>query len=53
MFLQKNAVVNFPQLDEFCDAIDALLLLLRAFRHYDVSVTNLLRVLLFSLIYFD
>ena len=53
MFLQKNAVANFPQLDEFCAAIDALLLLLREFMYYDGSATNLLHVLLFSLIYFD
>ena len=53
MFLQKNAVADFSQLDEFCASIDTLLLLLRPFRYYDGSATNLLHVLLLVLIYFD
>ena len=52
MFSQKNAVANFSQLDELCDAIDALLLLLLPFRYYYEFETNLLHVLLLALIYF-
>ena len=52
MFLQKNAVVDFSQLDEFCAAVGALLLLLRPDRYYDGSEAHLLHVLLLALIYF-
>ena len=52
MFLQKNAVANFSQLDKFCAVIGALLLLLMPFRYYYESETNLLHVLLLALIYF-